>query len=231
MTRLSIEKVNIVLVGSFNPTIFHPAWFDANELVSGEADHSNDQTFLATQEIAQFKLPNQISIRVFKNKFIAETSYESSVQMLIDLVVGTFQLLVHTPVSAVGINLENTYENIPADTWKSMGGIVAPKDTWYKTYSYMEDLDQQKQDVFGLWSQTMKIPRCDEYEGSIFHQMSVVDVPNRCLKVSINNDLNCNRDQNNAESALSIIQDGAEKIISETKCNARRFMEELGVSL
>lgn len=37
-----ILGVEIVLVGSFNPKIFHPAWFAAQKLISQEAaDESN----------------------------------------------------------------------------------------------------------------------------------------------------------------------------------------------
>ncbi len=42
--NLVIQSVNIVVLGKFNPSIFHPAWFAAQNLIrTKEADAANIQ--------------------------------------------------------------------------------------------------------------------------------------------------------------------------------------------
>ncbi len=50
----TMDTVSIVLVGSFNPAIFQPMWFAANELI-GRADAENAEVAVVHPDITQFR--------------------------------------------------------------------------------------------------------------------------------------------------------------------------------
>ena len=223
--NLTSEHINLVFVGSFNPAIFHPSWYKSQGICDS-LDNSENSDYLSTIDATQFKLPDEISIRVFRNKFIAETSRESSIEKLLDIVAGTFEVLHHTPIERIGINVDRIYEGFTPEAWQKIGKTIAPQDLWRSVYSYIEDLEQKQQEVTGLWSQTMSLPRNDQYKGQLFHKTSVVNRRERTLQVSINNDLDASNNEHNAARGLSIVKDSAVQMLDDSKKLINKFMTE-----
>ena len=97
-----IQGMSIVLVGSFNPKIFHPAWFAAQKLIrEKEAEEANIE--VVTPAVAKFSL-DWMRLQVIQEQFVVETTQEPYYEILRDLVVGAFSFLNHTPVTMLGIN-------------------------------------------------------------------------------------------------------------------------------
>jgi len=107
-----IEGISIVLVGAMNPQIFTPMWFAEYELVrKSEAEAAEIQ--IVHPEVAALKM-GEFSIQIFRDRAHFTTTQPHLYAALRDLVFGTFQLLNHTPVTALGINYDAHFPR-PAD--------------------------------------------------------------------------------------------------------------------
>ncbi|MBC8236299.1 hypothetical protein H8E77_42670 [bacterium] len=150
--QLDIQGVNIVLRGHFNPAIFHPSWFAAQELI-GQLEADEAAIELVHPEAAIFNA-DWLQIRVVRNRFQAGTAQEPYHEPLRDLVVGVFSFLSHTPVSAMGINHDFHFRMESEKSWHEVGDRLAPKQDW-------EDLLDEP----GMLSLTMKGKRTDDFDG------------------------------------------------------------------
>lgn len=123
-----VDSCSIVLIGSFNPQIFQPYWFAHHELIQMEEAEKANLEVIA-KDITSFKL-GWLTVQVFREKFSAVTDDESHFAPLRDFVLGTFQLLEHTPVNQMGINRNIQYEVASEEDWHKIGHTLAPKRLW-----------------------------------------------------------------------------------------------------
>lgn len=125
---IEIEGMGIVLVGSFNPQIFQPAWFAAEGLVRKEEAEAAKIEIIHPQ-IISFSM-EWLRLQVTLERFAASTSDSSAYEPLRDLVLGTFQLLRHTPVRQMGLNRDVHFRMASEDAWHAFGHRLAPKEPW-----------------------------------------------------------------------------------------------------
>ncbi len=103
----TLEGISVVLVGSFNPPIFQPAWFASNQLVRrSEADEAKVGVIHPDATITDM---GPFHLQVLRERFELSTSQPTEYEALRDLAVGTFRLLSHTPVTHLGINFNSHY--------------------------------------------------------------------------------------------------------------------------
>jgi hypothetical protein len=149
------NEASIVVVGSFNPTIFNPDWLLRHELISQvEIDDVNVE--IIHRDIAKFSL-SWLSIEVVSNRFTARTNDQSYFLPLKDLVVSIFSILNQTPVVQMGMNRAFDVALQDEATWHKVGDTLAPKTIWNKVLP----------ERVGLTSLKVKSPRADGLEGSI----------------------------------------------------------------
>jgi len=124
------STVTIVLVGSFNPVIFHPEWFARHGLLTEqEKNTAIDSVELIHREINSFRM-EWLSIRVERERFIAETR-EAPFRRLADFMVRTFkERLIHTPVNRLGINRLVDFNVGDEATRNRIGKALAPHEPW-----------------------------------------------------------------------------------------------------
>ena len=127
-TVLLIEGVSIVLVGSFNPAIFHPAWFAREKLIQREEAERADLR-IVSPEVSVFSI-GWLGLEVTLDRFAASTTQIQHIEPLRDLVLGTFGLLRHTPVKQIGINRLAHYRSPSEEEWHKLGHHLAPKEPW-----------------------------------------------------------------------------------------------------
>jgi hypothetical protein len=121
-------NVGIVLVGRFNPRIFHPIWFARNGLLSDQEADSADIEVIHS-EIAIFRL-DWLVIRVEPQRFIAETT-EAPYVRLSDLVIRIFrEFLPHTPINMLGINRRAHFSVGSEEVRNCIGKKLAPHEPW-----------------------------------------------------------------------------------------------------
>lgn len=121
--------MNVVLVGSFNPSIVQPYWLASKGLVKPEeAEHADVEVI--SRELVSFRLPESLGIQVTLDRFqIAEASAPSR-ELLRDLAEGVLRYLPETPLAAMGINHNYHYRVATEDAWHAFGHHVAPKEMW-----------------------------------------------------------------------------------------------------
>ncbi len=99
-----IQGHTIVLLGNFNPKIFQPIWFSTEELLQKqEAEKANIE--IIHPDVTIFSL-DWLRVTVTPERFSAETTQESYYEAVRDLIIGTFSLLRHTPITKMGINID-----------------------------------------------------------------------------------------------------------------------------
>jgi hypothetical protein len=128
MPQIEIQGVSLVLIGSFNPAIFHPSWFAAYNLIRKEEAETAD-TKIIHSDIADFKL-GWLSVNVLRDRLQLGTVQESYYEALRDIAVGVLQLLSHTPVTMMGINREFHFNLLSEDAWNGLGYRLVPKQDW-----------------------------------------------------------------------------------------------------
>ncbi|NKC16743.1 MAG: hypothetical protein GKR94_32480 [Gammaproteobacteria bacterium] len=149
-----IHGTSVVLLGDFNPKIFQPSWFGAQGLIR-PTEAETAEVKIIHPDVVEFSL-EWVQVQVTRERFSADTRQDAFFEVLRDLVLGTFDLLSHTPVRRMGINVQMHFRMPSEDAWHSFGHKIAPKDLW------TELLDNP-----GLANLTMQGGRPDEYDGHI----------------------------------------------------------------
>jgi hypothetical protein len=148
------EGVSIVALGSFNPAIFQPQWFARNGLIDdGEAEKAKVEVI--HPEVAAFAA-EWFSLQVLRERLTVQTEDPSAFPLVGDLVANVFTLLIHTPVTAVGLNREAHFKLGSEEEWHSLGHRLAPPEYW-------EDFLKQP----GMLDLTMQGQRPDDHKGFV----------------------------------------------------------------
>jgi hypothetical protein len=127
-TTLEEHSSAIVVVGEFNPAIFQPYWFSANELIKqSEADASE---VAIVSPAATVFAAEWLEIKVFKDRFQAGSRQANMFPVLRDLVVDTFSLFGKIPVGALGINNSFLVSFSSEEEWNNFGHMMVPKTKW-----------------------------------------------------------------------------------------------------
>jgi hypothetical protein len=149
------EGLDVVLVGSFNPAIFHPEWFFRQGIVS-EQDAKEAKIHDVSGEITVIQMCG-IRLTCVGDQFSIATSNISHAERMQDIIRQTFNLLLHTPIIACGIN-PNVHYVVGNDAyWHKIGHTLAPKELVWN------DLLEKP----GMQSLTIKAARGGNFPGEI----------------------------------------------------------------
>ncbi len=123
-----INGASIALTGSFNPKIFQPEWFARQGLLPAE-EAEGAQVRAIVPQICQFET-ERFYVQVTDQQFLAGSKPSTDPAPLPDLVRGTFFILEHTPVTALGLNRQMHFALGSEEEWHRVGDRLAPKDGW-----------------------------------------------------------------------------------------------------
>ena len=126
--HLEISGASIVLLGSFNPAIFQPEWFARHDLLPATMAEAAKINVIAPM-ISDFET-ERVRLQVTSDRFTALSNPNAAPEGLRDLVLGTFFLLEHTPVTALGLNREMHFSVASEEEWHRVGDKLAPKEGW-----------------------------------------------------------------------------------------------------
>jgi hypothetical protein len=164
----------IVLRGELNPAIFQPLWFVKNGLI-GENEGSSAQIEVVHRDISRFRL-EWLQLEVLRDKFLVRTLEEGREEELRDFILGTFKLLRHTPIYAMGINYVVHFSVESIEDWHAIGHKLAPKkDIWDKI---LTEPGTEKVIIRGK--------RPDQYQGCVRVQVGPSPIITPGLFVDIN---------------------------------------------
>ncbi len=127
-SQLELERISIVVLGNFNPAIFHPSWFEYHNLL-GKEESKNAEIDVVHPSASNFTA-EWVSINVIRERFQVITTKASYYEALRDLVVGVLELLEHTPLGSMGINRDMHYRMSSKEKWHLIGDKLAPKEFW-----------------------------------------------------------------------------------------------------
>lgn len=117
-----------MLVGSFNPTIFHPEWFLRQNLLP-QTEVEAAKISVIVPQVCDFQT-ERFHIQVTTERFLALSNAVTNPATLKDLVLGTFFVLEHTPGRALGLNRQMHFPLASEELWHRVGDRLAPKDGW-----------------------------------------------------------------------------------------------------
>lgn len=127
----------IIAIGDFNPAILSPDWLEGNNLIGkGDAETVREgiqsNSLIVTHQVTTFET-KWFALQVLENRFTL-TSKDALSPAFKDLATGIFQLLLHTPVTAVGLNFLAHFKLDSEDEYHRVGDVLAPKDIWKALY-------------------------------------------------------------------------------------------------
>ena len=150
-----LRGLTFVLVGEFNPTIFQPAWFAAEKLLT-EEEATTATINIVHPDITSFELP-WIRIQVERERFTAVSLAQPYFERLAGTICDTFDILRHTPVRLFGVNNEAHFRASSIEKWHALGHKLAPKEHWQKFFKEP-----------GMQSLTIRqVPRPDGLKGHL----------------------------------------------------------------
>jgi hypothetical protein len=121
-------EASIVALGAFNSAIFQPQWFAAGNLIRREeADEA--QVGIVHSEMTVFST-EWFKAEITSNRFSVLTTDPTKQLPLRDLVVGTFRILEHSPITAFGFNSNRKFAVATEEDWHAIGHHFAPKRSW-----------------------------------------------------------------------------------------------------
>ncbi|MGE0138501.1 MAG: hypothetical protein AB7R77_11840 [Ilumatobacteraceae bacterium] len=122
------QRVVIVVLGAFNPSIFHPSWFGQEQLLRAE-DAEAAQLEIAHPEITIFQL-DWLRFEATRDRLAVHSLRESHYEAARDLVVGALELLRHTPTRALGVNHNVVVECGSREAFDNLGWELVPRESW-----------------------------------------------------------------------------------------------------
>jgi hypothetical protein len=128
---------SIIAVGDFNPAIFTPDWLERNSLIGKDdadivREGSQRKSLIVSHQVASFET-KWFALQVLENQF-SLTSKDALSPAFKDLAAGVFQLVPHTPVTAVGLNFMGHFKLATEAEYYRIGDLLAPKDIWKTLY-------------------------------------------------------------------------------------------------
>ena len=123
-----IGGADVIVLGTFNPALFTPAWFVLHDLLPKAAADSAEVALIYPQG-TEFTF-DWLHLQVTAERFSAETSQAPHVRVC-DLVVRVFrEYLPHTPLRAFGINRRVHFRVRSLAERDRIGRTLAPVEPW-----------------------------------------------------------------------------------------------------
>lgn len=219
------EEASIVLLGGFNPSIFHPEWFIRHGLM--ESWDYSESEIINVPDLSKIEFPSDRALEVLQGRFTYRTTIASNHLALKDLVISTFSILTHTPVMQLGLNYKASIHIPDSEDWYEFGLKLAPIDLWKKAAPYIEDLeDAEKMKQLGLIGLKMQLPRPDEHMGRVNVEIANVVQKESTIAFSVNSHISlCQDDARDAVKAVEIIEENWELSLRLSKVIVNSIME------
>jgi hypothetical protein len=219
---------SIILVGNFNPSIFHPEWFERFKILpsqetqwaegakpkiteipqeKGKIIIEQVPSLLVSPDLAQLAFPSQ-RIRVTSHRYESIAIQRENFQRTKEVTIKIFSILIHTPIQAMGINFHGHWK------FKEDSDIILK--------SLFSKKDQSFRDAMG---ENFKI------EGQISSlqansKLTLRIGPSDKIQEGIHFNANFHRDieSSKAEQAIQLIQENFDKDLEEVIRIARAII-------
>lgn len=219
------KQYSIVLIGEFNPAMFHPEWFTKNDIISQEeCDFAKSQTqsvpLIVTSQLTMFKT-SQLNVKIETKRFQVVCEKEPFI-IVKDFIVKTFERLGSFMIKAYGINYSAHYNVGSISTYQTIGDNLAPKKYWEHLLEKEISGDERKSGLSSIQMQKIK----EDGTGTI----SVVLQPSICIKpgvfIGCNDHTNVLDEDSSAEIVIDHLENTFDDIIADMKEQQINLLEK-----
>lgn len=216
------EGLEVVVIGSFNPGIFHPAWFLHQHIIDQEeADSQDTKVNVVGREVTEIQLCG-IKILSMSDRLTLTTTNVSQAARVEDLVLQTFTLLSHIPVTACGIN-SHAFYSIPSRAfWHKIGNTLVPK----------QPIWSELVESPGMQSVIIKAPHGGDFRGEMYLTVEPSQDPRFDPGLYVRSNYhfpfpNATLHAGSTELLLKFIKSEFEKAIELAKITANKIFEKI----
>lgn len=147
-----IRALGLVMIGAFNPKIFHPYWMKSVELFTDtEAADSNIE--INNNDLSIFAM-DWMRFEATQQRLTIFSEQHPYFDRIVDFASQLFRILRHTPIYVLGINHHYHFKFKDEETWHKIGHTLAPKEYWSRVFKNP-----------GMERIEITSPREDEYAG------------------------------------------------------------------
>ncbi|MFI5957741.1 hypothetical protein [Cryptosporangium sp. NPDC051539] len=125
---IALDVASVVIKGAFNPAIFSPQWFIANDLL-GPDEGADPVLDAITPQFAVFSI-GWLKFQAVPDTLQIQTESLDDTEQLRDLAIAILRTLPHTPLSALGINRNLHFDAGSRKRQNRIGDLLAPKKVW-----------------------------------------------------------------------------------------------------
>ena len=211
--EIELQEHSIVAVGALNPAIFQPAWFAAESLIT-PAEAKAARVQVISPQATAFQM-DWFTVQVLQNQLSLATENEAFYRHLVDLVAASFSRLIHTPVTALGINYRCHFRLASAEDWQHLSNELTPKHRWSKL---LESPDMR--------SLTMAGPRAEGPKGHLQITLEPSVRVQHGIFVAINNHYDMSEDDVGCRGMLSTLDAEWDKTYAGYKDVLRRMFPD-----
>ena len=119
---------SVVLLGGFNPLVFHPLWLLKKGLIP-EADVVDKQIFI-NPKVSQYPIGDWMQMTVTSERCEFKIEKPERIVLMKDLIIGTLNALPETPIIALGLNRGNIINLGDDKSYYKFGSKLAMLDIW-----------------------------------------------------------------------------------------------------
>ncbi|MAJ70677.1 MAG: hypothetical protein CBB67_008595 [Alteromonadaceae bacterium TMED7] len=175
------EEITLVILGSFNPTIFQPQWLIRNQLVAEEElSGDNINIELIHRDLTKFE-NNWFIIEVTPSRLLIKAKKSHRSEAVRDLICSIFAILSETPIESFGMNYIEEYRCASSSDWHAFGDTLTPKEIWHQAIS----TDESTKSI-GMLQTEMRVERFDSLPGNINVKVAPSNFDPPKFKVHIN---------------------------------------------
>ncbi len=155
------ETYSVVLLGIFNPILFHPFWLKDKGIISQQDVRVDKETkgFVVHQQLSSFPVGDWLEVIIKPERAEFRIKDAAKLVLLKDLVVAVLNALPDTPIFSFGINhgVISTLGNMR--NYYEFGKFLNPLDIWNETFKdprlkFLSIIDDKPE---GLFQKTLMI--------------------------------------------------------------------------
>jgi hypothetical protein len=203
------DKSSVVLIGSFNPKIFHPSWLALYGMISREQADDAELKFVLP-EIAEFTVA-YMNFLVQTNRFQVKCDAIHK-DIIKDVVIASFgEHLHYTPVWQLGINRSIAFSCGSEEIRDKLGKKLAPTEPWGPWGKEIERSRISAKEHGGMMRLTMlQRPRPDGLRGHVQVDLRPASDDLSAVILDVNNHFtfgNAEDETMGCQEALDILRD------------------------
>ena len=219
MQSRQLTGMSIVLIGQFNPLMYHPTWFRLNGVISGEEEsliiNSKEPNLVVSQGLTFFRnssmdfniTPDRFSVTINREPFI----------LLKDTIVKTFERLGSTTIIQLGINYYTHVIFTEKSLYQKFADLISPKERWTRLLGDEIEGDNR---MSGLLSLTMMKKTQDG-------RINITLEPSKRIELSVFVHCNFHYDLDDNSRFADYAMDIVNKKFDDIQNNADDYINEL----